>query len=771
MLDWTRNDWSMKMNESSRVEDKKLQGNNNSDQSVYDAMVSMAQDFNKKYPLINGHGNFGSIDGDTAAAMRYTEAKLSSIGELMLQDIDKDTVDFITNYDETELEPKVLPTLFPQLLANGTSGIAVSVSTSFAPHKVSDIYKALDLMLDNAINEKETSIEDLIDIIQAPDFPTGGIIVNSKKELSDIYKTGKGKIIISSKYNIEEIDNKVCIIISEIPYKVNKSKLICQIDDLRKTSLTSEIKEVRDESDKNIRIVIELKKNTNYEYVIKVLLKKTLMQSSYLIEHNALHNGEPCQNLNLKDLLEIFLLHAIEVIRRKIAHQLSNSSSRKEIVDGIIISLNNLDTTINIIRTSKNDEAAINSLINVLKLNNNQAKAIVNSKLSYLTQSSINKYKDEQNNLQNKIDKYTTILNDKICLLTETKNSLLEISRCFNKEKRITEISNNNVISNVDDKKDLIKNESIIVTFSNNGIIKAVKEKEYKSQNRGGTGSQATKLQEEDTIINLLKLNTVDDLLFFTNTGYCYTLPAYMLPISNKNNIGRYIKNFISLLDNERIVNILSLSDKDKNKQIFVVTSKGLIKQMTPEVARSKRGNRNKVATLLPNDSIASVLFVKPEDEIILFSKNGFATRIKTDKIRTSGKASRGIKGMKLSDDDKVISSVIVNNDEKLLLVSSSGYIKRCNFSNFNTVNRGAKGVIAYRCKNDCVAAVATVSDNDDAFIITKNNKIIRISVETISCISRSGRGVKGIKLSSSDNVIGIAITQKQKQEDEENYE
>ena len=416
MLDWTRNDWSMKMNESSRVEDKKLQGNNNSDQSVYDALVNMAQDFNKKYPLINGHGNMGSIDGDTSAAMRYTEAKLSTIGELMLQDINMDTVEMISNYDETELEPKILPTLFPQLLANGTSGIAVSVSTSFAPHKVSDIYKALDVILENLINGEETSIEDLIEIVKAPDFPTGGVIVNAK-ELPDIYKTGKGRVLIRSKYEIEENSGRYSIVITEIPYKVNKAKMVTQIDDLRKTSL-SEIKEIRDESDKNgIRIVIELKKNVNYEYVVKVLLKKTLMQSSYPIEHNCLYNGKPYQNVDLKFLLESFLLHVAEVIRRKTNYQAKVASDRLEIVNAILVVLDNLDTTINIIRSSKTDSVAVNSLINVLKLNDRQAKAIVNMRFSSLTQSSADKCKDEQAKLQNKLNEYCSILKEQRALL------------------------------------------------------------------------------------------------------------------------------------------------------------------------------------------------------------------------------------------------------------------------------------------------------------------------------------------------------------------
>lgn len=730
----------------------------------------MAQDFNKKYPLVNGHGNMGSIDGDTSAAMRYTEAKLSIIGELMLQDINMDTVEMVSNYDETELEPKILPTLFPQLLANGTSGIAVSVSTSFAPHKVSDIYKALDMILENLINGQETSIEDLIEIVKAPDFPTGGVIVNVK-ELPDIYKTGKGRILIRSKYEIEENNGRYSIVITEIPYKVNKAKMVTQIDDLRKTSL-SEIKEVRDESDKNgIRVVIELKKNVNYEYVVKVLLKKTLMQSSYSIEHNCLNNGKPCQNVNLKELLEAFLLHTIEIVRRKTLYQLNIASDRMEIVKAILIVLNNLDTTINIIRNSKTDSAAINSLMNILKLNDRQAKSIINMKFSSLTQSSADKYKEEQDKLKNKLDKYTAILKDQSSLLKETRSCLSEVASLFKKEKRLTQLEedNNNSSNNIN-QRDLVKDEPIIVTFTTNGIIKAVREKEYKLQGRGGTGSQAIKLQENDTIRNILKLNTTDDLLFFTNTGFCYTLPAYIIPISNKNNAGRYIKNFISFADDEYIVNVLPLTKEDKDKQIFIVTKLGTIKQMTAETARSKRGNRSRVATLKENDAIASVLFINIDDEVIMFSKKGLAVRIKTDKVRATGKIATGVRGMKISDNDTVISAIIVDNNKKILLISANGYAKQCEFSNFTTVNRGAKGVIACKLKDDdYIAAVVSVQNNDDLFIMTKNNKMVRIASETISCIGRTGRGVRAIKL-NNDTVIGIAVSQRL-EDDNENDE
>lgn len=730
------------------------------DQSVYDALVNMAQDFNKKYPLINGHGNMGSIDGDTSAAMRYTEAKLSTIGELMLQDINMDTVEMISNYDETELEPKILPTLFPQLLANGTSGIAVSVSTSFAPHKVSDIYKALDVILENLINGEETSIEDLIEIVKAPDFPTGGVIVNAK-ELSDIYKTGKGRVLIRSKYEIEENNGRYSIVITEIPYKVNKAKMVTQIDDLRKTSL-SEIKEVRDESDKNgIRVVIELKKNVNYEYVVKVLLKKTLMQSSYPIEHNCLYNGKPYQNVDLKFLLEGFLLHVAEVIRRKTNYQAKVASDRLEIVNAILVVLDNLDTTINIIRSSKTDSVAVNSLINVLKLNDRQAKAIVNMRFSSLTQSSADKYKDEQAKLQNKLNEYCSILKEQRALLKQTRLCLSEVASLFNKEQRLTQIEEDTTSSNSINKRDLVKDEPIIVTFTTNGIVKSVREKEYKLQGRGGTGSQAVKLQENDTIRNILKLNTTDDLLFFTNTGFCYTLPAYIIPISNKNNAGRYIKNFISFTNDESIVNVLPLTKEDKDKQIFIVTKLGTIKQMTAETARSKRGNRSRVAVLKENDAIASVLFINTNDEVMMFSKKGLATRIKTDKVRAMGKIAAGVKGMKLSDNDIITSAIIVNNDKKILLLSANGYAKQCEFANFTTVNRGAKGVKACKLNNDdYIAAVASVQNNDDIFIMTKNNKMVRIASETISCIGRAGRGVRAIKL-NNDVVIGIAVTQR----------
>lgn len=728
------------------------------DQSVYDALVNMAQFFTKRYPLVNGHGNMGSIDGDGAAAMRYTEAKLSSIGELLLKDINKDTVDYISNYDESEEEPSVLPGLFPQLLCNGSTGIAVGMACSFAPHFANDVYKACDKIIEDCINNQETDIDSLIDIIKAPDFPTGGIIVNPT-EVRKAYKTGKGKVVIRSKYIIETNKDKNNIVFTEIPYKVNKSNLVIQIDNLRKTKLPS-IKEVRDESDKDgIRIVVELKKGTNVEWILQNLFKDTMAESSFSINHTAIIDGKPHENIDLKTLIESFVLHSINIIERKCNYDLIKSTNRKNIVDGILIALSNIDRIINIIKTEDDDKNIINIFSEEFGLNEVQTKNIINTKLGVLKRVSIERLEIEQEELNNTINKLNDILNNKILLLIETQKSLKEISSIFDKDERkttIQKVDTNNTVT----ERELVKDENVVITLTNNGIIKSVKETDYNVQKRNGTGTN-TLTKVEDKIQYVMNLSTKDDILLFTNTGYCYILPAYSIPISKKNLQGKYLNNYIDLEEKTKILNVIASTKNDRNKHIILVTKKGLLKLMTADTIKTKR-DRLKVITLNDDDEIASVLFIDKTNQISLFTSKGYSITININDIRPIGRTGMGVKGIRLKEDDYVVSAAIYDKDKTFLISSKNGMIKRCYFHELRAQNRGGSGVSVCKLNiNDNVASVVSLLDNNDILLTTQEGKTIRIKSDSVPIFGKQAKGVKGIKLSSTDSVISINLLEK----------
>lgn len=753
MLNWNRIDYSMKMSESSRVEDKKLQDNNNLDQSVYDALINMAQSFTKRYMLVDGHGNVGSIDGDSQAAMRYVESKLSNIGQLMLQDIDKDTVDFKSNYDESEQEPTVLPGLFPQLLCNGSTGIAVGMACNFAPHYAGDIYSACNQIIEDTVNGKDTNIETLIDIIKAPDFPTGGLIINPE-EVRKTYLTGKGKITVRGKYNIESIKDRNNIVFTEIPYRIKKSDLIVKIDELRKTILT-DIKEVRDESDKDgIRIVIELKKNTNTEWILQNLFKNTPLESNFSINHTAIVNGIPKENIDLKTLLNEFLYHAVNVVKRRCIFDLNKANNRKNIVDGILIALDNIDRVIEIIKSEDEDNKIIELFQNEFSLNEIQSKNIINTRLGSLKKVSILKLKLEQEELSSKIDDLNGIVHDDILLLRETQRSLNEIADLFKKDTRKT-IINEATVSGIT-KKELVKEENIIVTVTNNGLIKSIRETDYNLQNRNGSGVK-TELKESDSISHIIKLTTKDNILFFTNYGYCYTLPAYQIPIVKRNAQGQYLSNYIELAEDEHILNIVGLTDNDNNKRIMLFTQNGMVKQMLPDTVKS-RHNKIKVISLIDDDIIASVLFVNEFDSVSLFTQNGLSISFKANTIRPSGRTSQGVKAIKLNN-DFLISAILYEADKYYLTATKNGLVKRSKISELKLQSRGGSGIIAIKLnENDCLAKVVSCSQQDEILIVTQEGQTIRIKVDCVGVFNRATKGVKGIRLNNTDSIIGLSV-------------
>ena len=658
-----------------------------------------------------------------------------------------------------------MPTLFPQLLANGTTGIAVGMACSFAPHRVLDVYKACDKIIEECLNNNyDVNEDEIIDIIQGPDFPTGGIIINPQ-EVRKAYKTGKGKIIIRGKYNIETIKDKSSIVFTEIPYKINKSSLMNQLDELRKNTLT-EIKEIRDESNKDgIRIVIELKKGINTDWILQNLFKKTVLQSNYPINHTAIVDGKPKEGIKLLELLFSFIDFCVQVVKNKTKFNLDKFIERKNIVDGILIALDNLDRIIEIIKTEDSDQSIINTFNKEFKLNEVQSKNIINTRLGTLKKVSVNKLKTEQNDLFCRINMLNDILNDKNLLLKETKNSLQETSELFKHDPRRTEIKQN-VNLTVSDRRDLVKEEKIIITLTSNGVIKSVKETEYNTQHRNGTGIK-NKIKEEDTVYKVMHLTTKDDILLFTNTGYCYILPAYTIPITKNNGNGKYLSNFVDLDEQTYIVDTMVATKKDVNKHIMLFTKNGLVKRMLSETVKS-RFNKIKVMTLLDNDEITSVLFVTEEDNIALFTKNGQVALFKVNAIRASGRASQGVKGIKLKDNDILVSALVYNEQSSCFIVTEQGIGKRLPMSLLSLKNRGSQGILGIKLdKNNYVAQVSSCTENNDILITTLNGQTIRIKASSVGELGRNSKGVKLMRLNDNDQIIGFSVLEREEETDE----
>ena len=737
------------------------------DSSVYGAAVNMAQDFNMRYPLINGHGNFGSIDGDTPAAMRYTEMKMSLFGETMLRDINKNTADWDLNFDESLHEPTVLPTLFPNLLANGTTGIAVSMATSIPPHHAGSLYDAIKLIIKNELEDKKTTIDDLIEIVQAPDFPTGAQIIN----LADVhkaYKTGKGKVILRSKYKIEEVKNRQQIVVTEIPYKVNKAKLIEQIDELRKTVL-EDIKEVRDESDKDgIRIVIELKKSANADWIINKLMKHTQLQDTFSMNMVAIVNNRPHQ-FTLKEALEYFLAHVGEVIIRRTNYDLEKAQKRKHIVDGILICLNQIDEVIETIRASKTNAKVIENLQEGFGLTEEQAKSIAEMRLKALSQASQEDYVAEAEKLENDINAWNDILTDQTVLLNTMLHEIDEVSKIFEDERK-TEIVSLKP-SSVDD-RDMVKDEDLVITLTSRGIIKSVPETEFSRKSRATKGTKASTVKEGDFIEFILMLNSKDDLLFFTNKGRCHAIEAFKIPVSSRGQVGKYISNFISLEDDEKVVSMISRSVDSKDDELLFVTKYGTGKRFELDNL-SKTRITTKVINFKESDELVSVVLFRKGDHLLVLTAKGQGVRFNPDAeggkgMRPMGRSAIGVNTVNLADDDYVIGAVTILDDEDLFLVTENGMGKRTKFDQFPTQSRGTKGVraITINEKTGKLVAATTVKEKDDLFISTQNRLINRITVDDIRPMGRNASGVKVINLNEGDFVTSISKNTEDEDED-----
>ncbi len=741
------------------------------DSSIYDALVKLAQDWNTRYPLVDGHGNFGSEDGDGAAAMRYTEARLSKISMEMLADINKDTVDFVPNFDETEKEPTVLPSRFPNLLVNGTTGIAVGMATNIPPHNLKEVIGATVKIIDNRIEEdRETSIDEIMQIIKGPDFPMGAEILGHRG-IEEAYRTGRGKIKVRAVTDIEAMPNgKHKIVVTELPYMVNKALLIQKIVELVKTKRVEGITDVRDESSREgIRVVIELKKDTNANVLLNQLYKHTQLQDTFGVNMLALVDGVP-KILNISQMLGYYLKHQEDVVTRRTKYDLNKAEERAHILKGLLIALDNIDEVINIIRSSKSVQDAKNSLIERFGLTEIQAQAIVDMRLRALTGLEREKLEAEYKELMDKISYLKAILADEKKLLGVIKDELLVISQKYGDERR-TALGRD--VDEVTD-EELIERENIVITMTKLGYIKRMPEDIFKAQNRGGKGIRGMQTIDEDYIESMIVTTTHNYLMFFTNTGRVYRLKGYEIPEAGRTARGVAIVNLLQLQAGEKITAVIPLKSYEDGKYLFMATRNGMVKKTDISEYQNVRKTGLTAIVLRDNDELIEVKATNGEDDIFLITKKGMTIRFNEKDVRQTGRTSMGVKGIHLGKDDIVISMQMSSQGEKILLVTENGMGKRTLISEFNVQNRGGKGVKCYKItdKTGDLVGAKIVTDENDIMIITTEGIIIRTSCEGISTLGRVTSGVKVINLNYDNNVKVASMTEVQKEEfDDENSE
>ena len=734
------------------------------DSSIYDALVKLAQDWNTRYPLVDGHGNFGSEDGDGAAAMRYTEARLSKISMEMLADINKDTVDFVPNFDETEKEPTVLPSRFPNLLVNGTTGIAVGMATNIPPHNLKEVIGATVKIIDNRIEEdRETSIDEIMQIIKGPDFPMGAEILG-RRGIEEAYRTGRGKIKVRAVTDIEAMPNgKHKIVVTELPYMVNKALLIQKIVELVKTKRVEGITDVRDESSREgIRVVIELKKDTNANVLLNQLYKHTQLQDTFGVNMLALVDGVP-KILNISQMLGYYLKHQEDVVTRRTKYDLNKAEERAHILKGLLIALDNIDEVINIIRSSKSVQDAKNSLIERFGLTEIQAQAIVDMRLRALTGLEREKLEAEYKELMDKISYLKAILADEKKLLGVIKDELLVISQKYGDERR-TALGRD--VDEVTD-EELIERENIVITMTKLGYIKRMQEDIFKAQNRGGKGIRGMQTIDEDYIESMIVTTTHNYLMFFTNTGRVYRLKGYEIPEAGRTARGVAIVNLLQLQAGEKITAVIPLKSYEDGKYLFMATRNGMVKKTDISEYQNVRKTGLTAIVLRDNDELIEVKATNGEDDIFLITKKGMTIRFNEKDVRQTGRTSMGVKGIHLGKDDIVISMQMSSQGEKILLVTENGMGKRTLISEFNVQNRGGKGVKCYKItdKTGDLVGAKIVTDENDIMIITTEGIIIRTSCEGISTLGRVTSGVKVINLNYDNNVKVASMTEVQKEE------
>lgn len=720
------------------------------DSAVYGALVRLAQDFSIRYPLVDGHGNFGSVDGDSPAAYRYTEARLSKIASEMLRDIDKETVDFYPNFDETRQQPSVLPARFPNLLVNGSDGIAVGMATNIPPHNLVEVNNAIIAMLDNP----EITIDEICDILPAPDYPTGGIIMG-KAGIKQAYRTGKGKIVVRAVTDIEETDNKSRIIITEIPYQVNKAELIKSIANLVKDKRVEGISDIKEESDrKGMRVVIDVKKDYQANVVLNALFKHTQLQVSYGVNFLALVGKEP-RILNIKEILYYYIKHQKDVVTRRTKYDLARAEEREHIVEGLCIALAYIDEVIKVIKSSKDKQEALTSLQEKFVLTEKQANAILDMKLQRLTSLEVEKLNEELEQLKGVISEYRAILASDERIKEIIKQELTEISEKYGND-RMTEISTD--VSDIDI-EDLIEKEDVVISMTHFGYIKRIPVAEYKTQNRGGQGVITHKTKEDDFVENLFITSTHDDVLFFTNFGKVYSIKGYEIPEGQKTAKGRAIVNLLELAENEKVTAVIPITQETEGN-LIMATKNGMIKKTVLDEYRSIRKVGKIAISLQENDELISVQITSGTDHILTATHEGKCIRFSEEEVRPLGRDTMGVKSMKLNPDDYVVDMIALKPDHDILTITEQGYGKRSSTDDYRLQVRGGKGVKAgvFNEKTGKLVNLKQVADNEDVMLIANNGTIIRLRATSITKIGRDTQGVRIMKLKEDSKVVCVAI-------------
>jgi DNA gyrase subunit A len=732
------------------------------DASLYDALVRMAQDFSLRYPLVQGQGNFGSLDGDPPAASRYTEAKLSRIGDEMLQDLGKETVDFVPNYDESLTEPMVLPAAAPNLLVNGSSGIAVGMATNMAPHNMAEVCEAICAYID----KPDITIEELMKYVTGPDFPTGGIIFG-RRGIREAYKTGRGKILVRGRFIVETVKSgKEQIVFTEIPYVVNKKLLLERIGVLVRDKVIDGISDFNDESDREgIRVVIELKKGAILKVVLNQLFSNTQLQTTFGIINLALVNGRP-QCLNLKELIHYFVEHRVEVITRRTQYDLRKAEDRAHILDGLVIALANIDEVVGIIKASRDITIAKDKLQERFLLSVIQAQAIVDMRLGRLTGLEIEKLEQELAELKVQIAYFKDLLADDNKLRGLIKDEIRTISDRYG-DKRRTEIINGEVENiNIED---LIKKEEMMILISNLGYVKRVPVSSYRNQGRGGKGMVSAKLTEDDFVEQIFVASTHEHIMFITSEGKAYWMKVHEIPEGSRTSKGAHIKSLLTVSPNEDITATVSFKDFSDDQYLFMGTARGVVKKVqTSEFSNAK--TRGIIAINLDEgDKLVSALLTGGSDEVVLISGKGQALRTHEDAVRAMGRSSRGVSGMKLDDDDELTGLLRVDTTETMLLLSEYGYGKRVDFSEFSSHGRGTRGQRIYTVtdKTGELVGCVNVLDKEEIMCITSQGKSIKLKVASIRVMGRSAQGVRILSIDKPDFVIGVDRIVKDEEDDE----
>ena len=726
------------------------------DSSIYGALVNMAQDWSTRYPLVDGHGNFGSVDGDGAAAMRYTEARLSRISMEMLADINKNTVDFVPNFDETEKEPVVLPSRFPNLLVNGTSGIAVGMATNIPPHNLREVIAAVVRMIDNRVNEdRETSLEEIMEIIKGPDFPTGATILG-KRGIEEAYRTGRAKIKVRAVTNIETMPNgKSRIIVTELPYMVNKARLIEKIAELVKEKKIDGITYIGDESNREgMRINIELRRDVNANVILNQLLKHTQLQDTFGVIMLALVNNEP-KVMNLHQMLDCYIAHQEDVVRRRTQYDLNKAEERAHILQGLLIALDHIDEVIRIIRGSANVADAKNQLMERFGLSDAQAQAIVDMRLRALTGLEREKLENEYKELQVRIAELKAILADEKKLLTVIKEEINIIAEKYGDDRR-TAIGYDDDMS----MEDLIPDEDTVIAMTHLGYIKRMDVDNFRSQNRGGKGIKGMQTIEEDYIEDLLMTTNHHYMMFFTNTGRVYRIKAYEIPEAGRTARGTAIVNLLQMQPGEKITAIIPMRELNEDKYLFMATKKGMVKKTPMLEYENVRKNGLQAIVLRDDDELIEVKATDNTQDIFLVTKKGMCIRFKETDVRVTGRVSMGVIGMRFDEDDEVIGMQMESQGEHLLVVSENGMGKRTLISEFNAQIRGGKGVLCYKVteKTGYLIGAKLVNDGREIMLITTEGIVIRMSVDDISVIGRNTSGVKLINIDQESDIKVASI-------------